>query len=60
MRNTKIALVGAPGHDGTIAARYFTPWTCHSAFAVAGLVRTARPLFIGTVHVPFTQAHIVA
>ena len=111
----KIALVGEPERRGTIAARYFTPWTCHSAFAVtgalclaaassipgtvparyarhrtgdpnlnsiehpagaldirmglaadstpenpkfavAGLVRTARPLFIGTVHVPIAKA----
>lgn len=110
----KIALVAAPGRGGTIASRYFTPWSCHSAFAVtgalclaaaasiagtiparyarrsaddpdlvaiehpaggldirmaeaadstpevprfavAGLVRTARPLFVGVVHVPVGQ-----
>lgn len=115
----KIALVAAPEHDGSISSRYFTPWTCHSAFAVtgalclaaassiegtvpsgfvrrdaadpnlitiehpagalgirmgpaaestpenpafavAGLVRTARPLFIGVVHVPITAAGIAA
>lgn len=107
----KIALVAPPEHGGSITSRYFTPWTCHSAFAVtgalclaaassiegtvpagyarrsdadpnlitiehpagalsirmqpaadataenpafavAGLVRTARPLFVGHVHVP--------
>lgn len=107
----KIALVAPPRGDAAIASRYFTPWTCHSAYAVtgalclaaaaslpgtvvarvarldpedvervgiehpagrleirirpasdstpnqprfamAGLVRTARPLFIGRVHVP--------
>ena len=107
----KIALVAPPQAGGTIASRYFTPWSCHSAYAVtgalclaaaaklpgtvvaplanpnsedpalvriehpagfleiriepgagstpmdprfamAGLVRTARPLFIGKVHVP--------
>jgi len=106
----KIALVAPPG-DAVIASRYFTPWTCHSAyavtgalclaaaaslpgtvvasvarldpedpervriehpaggleirigaasdstpdhprFAIAGLVRTARPLFVGRVHIP--------
>ena len=107
----KIALVAPPHGGGVIASRYFTPWTCHSAYAVtgalclaaaaslsgtvvaplarlnpddpeliriehpagtldiclradadsisentifskAGLIRTARPLFIGEVHVP--------
>lgn len=115
----KIALVAEAERGGTIASRYFTPWTCHSAFAVtgalclaaassipgtvparyarhrkddphlnsvehpagmldirmglaadstpedpsfavAGLVRTARPLFIGTVHVPLAKASLAA
>lgn len=115
----KIALVAEPGRGGTITSRYFTPWTCHSAFAVtgalclaaassiagtvpaqyarlraedpalvsiahpagmldirmvtdpastaenpvfsaAGLVRTARPLFIGVAHVPIATPGIAA
>jgi 4-oxalomesaconate tautomerase len=107
----KVALVASPQAGGVVASRYFTPWTCHSAYAVtgalclaaaaslpgtvvaplarlnsgdpeliriehpagtldiriqastgatsgnpsfstAGLVRTARPLFVGEVHVP--------
>jgi len=107
----KIALVASPQGRGVIASRYFTPWNCHSAYAVtgalclaaasiipgsvvqglarpksddpylvsieqpagtldirlevaakgadgipliqsAGLIRTARPLFRGAVHVP--------
>ncbi|TVO66821.1 4-oxalomesaconate tautomerase [Denitromonas ohlonensis] len=115
----KIALVASPAQGGTITSRYFTPWTCHSAFAVtgalclaaassieatvpsryarrsatdpdliriehpaggldirmgldprstpeaphfavAGLVRTARPLFIGVVHVPLDKAKTAA
>lgn len=115
----KIALVANPERSGTLASRYFTPWTCHSAFAVtgalclaaaasipgtvparyaklrqndpnlvtiehpagaldirmglaadstpenpsfavAGLVRTARPLFVGVVHVPIRKVGIAA
>lgn len=110
----KIALVAPPRAGGVIASRYFTPWKCHSAYAVtgalclaaaslipgsvvarlarpnatephrvtieqpagsldirlnvaadsadgvpvidsAGLIRTARPLFRGTVHVPLCE-----
>lgn len=110
----KIALVAAPSGQGVIASRYFTPWTCHSAYAVtgalclsaataipdtvvhrlarhhavdplfvtieqpagtldiqlslapqspadeprielAGLIRTARKLFVGMVHVPMEE-----
>jgi len=32
----KIALVAAPEGRGVIASRYFTPWSCHSAYAVTG------------------------
>lgn len=32
----KIALVAPPQGGGVIASRYFTPWNCHSAFAVTG------------------------
>lgn len=32
----KIALVAPPRDRGVIASRYFTPWNCHSAFAVTG------------------------
>lgn len=32
----KIALVAPPQGRGVIASRYFTPWNCHSAFAVTG------------------------
>ncbi|MDO9596206.1 MAG: 4-oxalomesaconate tautomerase [Azoarcus sp.] len=32
----KIALVAPPQSRGVIASRYFTPWNCHSAFAVTG------------------------
>jgi 2-methylaconitate cis-trans-isomerase PrpF len=32
----KIALVASPQGRGVIASRYFTPWNCHSAFAVTG------------------------
>ncbi|NMG28956.1 4-oxalomesaconate tautomerase [Aromatoleum evansii] len=110
----KIALVASPQGRGVIASRYFTPWNCHSAYAVtgalclaaasiipgsvvqglarpksddpylvsieqpagtldirldvaaqgadgipliqsAGLIRTARPLFRGAVHVPLCE-----
>lgn len=32
----KIALVAPPKSNGVIASRYFTPWSCHSAYAVTG------------------------
>lgn len=32
----KIALVAPPLSGGTIASRYFVPWTCHAAYAVTG------------------------
>lgn len=32
----KIALVAPPQGRGVIASRYFTPWNCHSAYAVTG------------------------
>ena len=46
----KIALVAPPQQQGVIAARYFTPWTCHSAFAVTGALCLAAATSIpGTV-----------
>ena len=30
------ALLAAPRHGGTIAARYFMPWSCHPSMAVTG------------------------
>jgi 4-oxalomesaconate tautomerase len=32
----KFAIVAPPRSGGTLAARYFVPWNCHSAFAVTG------------------------
>ena len=32
----KITLLAAPRHGGTIAARYFMPWSCHPSMAVTG------------------------
>jgi len=32
----KFAIVAKPRDGGTVAARYFVPWNCHSAFAVTG------------------------
>jgi 4-oxalomesaconate tautomerase len=32
----KFALVAPPAASGNVAARYFVPWNCHSAFAVTG------------------------
>lgn len=32
----KIALVSSPQRGGVICSRYFTPWACHSAYAVTG------------------------
>jgi 2-methylaconitate cis-trans-isomerase PrpF len=34
----KLVLVAPPAKGGTIAARYFMPYTCHTAFAVTGAV----------------------
>jgi 2-methylaconitate cis-trans-isomerase PrpF len=46
----KIALVAAPQAGGVIASRYFTPWNCHSAFAVTGALCLAAAASIpGTV-----------
>jgi len=46
----KIALVAAPQRGGAIASRYFTPWKCHSAFAVTGaLCLAAAASIAGTV-----------
>lgn len=46
----KIALVAAPENKGAIASRYFTPWSCHSAYAVTGaLCLSAATVIPGTV-----------
>jgi len=46
----KIALVAHPRKDGTIASRYFTPWSCHSAYAVTGaLCLSVASIIPGTV-----------
>lgn len=46
----KIALVAPPRGKGVIASRYFTPWTCHSAYAVTGaLCLSAASVIPGTI-----------
>jgi hypothetical protein len=51
----KFAIVAEPRAGGTIAARYFVPWNCHSAFAVTGA------LCLGAAaRIPGTVAHGVA
>lgn len=46
----KIALVASPRGRAVIASRYFTPWNCHSAYAVTGaLCLSAAALIPGTV-----------
>lgn len=46
----KIALVAKPRSTGVIASRYFTPWSCHSAYAVTGaLCLSAASVIPGTV-----------
>lgn len=46
----KIALVAPPQGDGVVASRYFTPWACHSAYAVTGaLCLSAAAVLPGTV-----------
>lgn len=46
----KIALVSPPNKNGSIASRYFTPWSCHSAYAVTGaLCLSAASYLKGTV-----------
>jgi 2-methylaconitate cis-trans-isomerase PrpF len=47
----KVALLAAPGRDGTISSRYLTPWTCHAAHAVTGALCVAAAR-----HVPGTIA----
>lgn len=37
----KIALVAAPRHGGSIAARYFSPQWCHATFAISGALGLA-------------------
>jgi 4-oxalomesaconate tautomerase len=51
----KFALVAPPRAGGSIAARYFVPWNCHSAFAVTGA------LCLGAASsIPGTVAHRAA
>lgn len=46
----KIALVAPPRAGGVVASRYFTPWNCHSAYAVTGALCLAAAASIpGTV-----------
>lgn len=46
----KIALVAPPVGSAVIASRYFTPWSCHSAYAVTGaLCLSAASILQGTV-----------
>jgi len=46
----KIALVASPQANGVVASRYFTPWSCHSAYAVTGaLCLSAASILPGTV-----------
>lgn len=37
----KPVLIGAPGHGGTLAVRYFTPHACHTSLATTGAVSIA-------------------
>ncbi|MFO1305486.1 MAG: 4-oxalomesaconate tautomerase [Burkholderiales bacterium] len=51
----KFAIVAEPRNGGTVAARYFVPWNCHSAFAVTGA------LCLGAAaRIPGTVVHGVA
>lgn len=46
----KFGLLAAPKNGGSIAARYFMPWTAHPAFAVTGSICTGSCLLApGTV-----------
>jgi len=51
----KFAIVAEPRDGGNIAARYFVPWNCHSAFAVTGALCLGAAALI-----PGTVAHGVA
>lgn len=51
----KIALVAPPRSGGVIASRYFTPWNCHSAYAVTGALCLAA-----AASTPGTVVHRVA
>jgi hypothetical protein len=48
----KFALLAAPKNGGSIAARYFTPWSAHPTFAVTGSICVATSLLT-----PGTIAH---
>lgn len=50
----KLTLVAAPATDGTITARYFMPYTCHTAFAVTGAICVGAAAML-----PGTVAHDV-
>lgn len=46
----KVALVSSPRRSGQISSRYFTPYSCHEAFAVTGGLCLAAASFIsGTI-----------
>jgi len=51
----KFAIVAPPRNGGTLAARYFVPWNCHSAFAVTGALCLGA-----TARIPGTVAYEVA
>lgn len=51
----KIALVASPRNKGVIASRYFTPWSCHSAYAVTGALCLSAASII-----PSTVVHRLA
>ena len=51
----KVALLARPAHEGSIASRYLTPWTCHAAHAVTGALCVAAAC-----HVPGSVAQRIA
>ncbi|HEY9281017.1 MAG TPA: 4-oxalomesaconate tautomerase [Eoetvoesiella sp.] len=51
----KITLVSKPKGSGTIAARYFMPYTCHTSFAVTGAICLGAAAVL-----PGTVAHEVS
>jgi 2-methylaconitate cis-trans-isomerase PrpF len=51
----KVALLAPAAHEGSIASRYLTPWTCHAAHAVTGALCVAAAC-----HVPGSVAKRIA
>lgn len=43
----KFGLLAKAAKDGTIAARYFMPWSCHPAYAVTGAICTGSCVLAG-------------